>query len=753
MSYKGNINVLTFPILGGGYNSLITRQITSIIEESGAYPLPCHIPKEWNNHKQLISLLMKRIHVFLLTAFMALASSCATKSDLDSLQSQINELKGSKIATIEQQISGIQNSIVTLQSLSTLVNAIQAESSTLKIDLANKEKSLNDQIDNLKKYVDSELGKSQDWATSTFCTLEKYQAVLSELANLKTLISNTDQKTREDLGKAISNSETSMKSWVNSQLSGYYTAAQMDAKIKTLSGDISKLSGELATAKTEMTAAYNQAIEESINKFNGEITEKIASDIKKATDNLQKQIDGLDARVSALEKMIRTIVVIPGYSDGSVGVLDSPKSTMDFIVMPEEAAAAAVNRVSSMELSFVPVINTKATAVTRLKVNDASYADGIMTITFDATSLPADFYSGEARMSAMLSIEDEVSSLSSAFFAVKGIDAVDLSENESANCYIVSDTGKYKFRATEGNSDVVLTDAVSVDVLWETFGTDRDINVGDLIYDVKLKDDYIYFQATGEFGNALIAGRNAEGTILWSWHIWATERPKDEVYKNNIGVVMDRNLGATSSEVGDIRTGGLFYNWGRKDPFVGPSKLPLTTYEYSTSPIAKTTAAIPMTVKYNIIEGEVLQYAKEHPTTPISGTVGSSSFDWFRNSSDPSKTELWGKNKTKNDPCPPGYRIIDTEVIKEGQNAYSISFYRNSYGAFIPTANGRAYYPGNIHNQQDDNSFMLLPNGGGCYYYTSSYHHLFFSTYSYGWTVYSSSASYNPCYVRCQLIK
>ncbi len=39
---------------------------------------------------------------------------------------------------------------------------------------------------------------------------------------------------------------------------------------------------------------------------------------------------------------------------------------------------------------------------------------------------------------------------------------------------------------------------------------------------------------------------------------------------------MDRNLGALNNTPGDVANRGLFYQWGRKDPFL-PSSAPYTT--------------------------------------------------------------------------------------------------------------------------------------------------------------------------------
>ena len=57
----------------------------------------------------------------------------------------------------------------------------------------------------------------------------------------------------------------------------------------------------------------------------------------------------------------------------------------------------------------------------------------------------------------------------------------DLSENGTANSYIVSSVGSYKFTPAKGNSAESVGTIASVEILWESFGTDVTPNVGDLV--------------------------------------------------------------------------------------------------------------------------------------------------------------------------------------------------------------------------------------------------------------------------------
>ena len=116
-----------------------------------------------------------------------------------------------------------------------------------------------------------------------------------------------------------------------------------------------------------------------------------------------------------------------------------------------------------------------------------------------------------------------------------GTVSTDLSASGTANSYIVSEAGSYKFTPTKGNSSESVGSIATAEVLWETFGTDVTPNVGDLIKSVLYKDGYIAFQTADTFkdGNAVIAAKDVDGNILWSWHIWLTDEPQEQVYYNN----------------------------------------------------------------------------------------------------------------------------------------------------------------------------------------------------------------------------
>ena len=241
--------------------------------------------------------------------------------------------------------------------------------------------------------------------------------------------------------------------------------------------------------------------------------------------------------------------------------------------------------------------------------------------------------------------------VSKVFLVVQMDKPEDLSVNGTANSYIVSNAGSYCFKSVKGNSSTSVGTVSSVEVLWESFGTSTTPSVGDLIKSVSYKNGDIYFNTATTFkeGNAVIAAKNSSGTILWSWHIWFTDQPEEQVYYNNAGTMMDRNLGATSATPGDVGALGLLYQWGRKDPFLGSSSI-------SSSSPAKSTTTWPSAVSTSSSTGTV-SYVTEHPTTFV--YASSSPYDWhylYRYNS------LWptsSSSKSIYDPCPVGWRVPD----------------------------------------------------------------------------------------------
>ncbi len=313
--------------------------------------------------------------------------------------------------------------------------------------------------------------------------------------------------------------------------------------------------------------------------------------------------------------------------------------------------------------------------------------------------------------------------------------ATDLSSSASANCYIISDTGLYKFKAVKGNSSESVGTVAYASILWETFGTDTAPEMFDLISAFCYKDGYIVFQAAETFkeGNAVIAAKDASGNILWSWHIWLTDKPEEQVYYNNAGTMMDRNLGATSATPGDVGTLGLLYQWGRKDPFLGSSSISSSTPASST---INWPSIVSSDSKYGTIE-----YATANPTTYI--IYNGLNNDWHYTGSTSTEDTRWTTSETAKsiyDPCPTGWRVPDGgnngvwakalgssssyegtyDNINEGVN-FSGKF-GNDQTIWYPASGNRGNYDGIIHNVGHDGYYWSASPYDFNAYYMFVYH-------------------------------
>jgi hypothetical protein len=104
-----------------------------------------------------------------------------------------------------------------------------------------------------------------------------------------------------------------------------------------------------------------------------------------------------------------------------------------------------------------------------------------------------------------------------------------------------------------------------------------------MIENLTLDDGRVSFFVTadkkGEFieGNALIAAFDAQDKVVWSWHVWVTQYdPSAESVTSAAGdVFMTRNLGAgaggNATEDDIYLSYGLYYQWGRPTPMIGPA--------------------------------------------------------------------------------------------------------------------------------------------------------------------------------------
>ena len=261
------------------------------------------------------------------------------------------------------------------------------------------------------------------------------------------------------------------------------------------------------------------------------------------------------------------------------------------------------------------------------------------------------------------------------------VDAVSVLETlaVSSNCHLVSPGSFIKFASVKGNSTEKVS-AEKVELLWQDAA-------GLVDSTFTITKDEIYVNLAKELqGNAVVAAKDAEGTILWSWHIWVSaEDPTANLMpytytpaegESQSFQFMDRNLGALSAELGTAAVNGCFYQWGRKDPFPGP------TYEGTIKPIYNSKGEVIAVESASPEVTDNLENSIQNPLTRYCFTSSNNcNYSWITNNWSglgfDAVKDLWGgvsNAKTMYDPCPAGYRIPkavgfyfwnDKEVTKE----------------------------------------------------------------------------------------
>ncbi len=307
---------------------------------------------------------MKKYLTLFTAGIILIISSCATNSDIDNLQSQIDELKSGQIASIANQINSINGSITSLQEtdreIKGYITALQNTASELqksinsadgKIDdlekalaivntaienLKAKDSALEQRISDLKDYVDTQLRSAKDWVSATFATLEQYNGIVSEIGGIKGSISSINTameqmesrlngkitlmkgEIEEAYTKAIGSLESSLKNWVNEQLEGYWTIAETEGKLNALRGslekedesireDIGKLRSSLDSAKTELTEGYKAAIKSAIETNNGVLDGKLSEAVSSLNTRIDGEVSTINERIDEIEKRVASL--------------------------------------------------------------------------------------------------------------------------------------------------------------------------------------------------------------------------------------------------------------------------------------------------------------------------------------------------------------------------------------------------------------------------------------------------------------
>lgn len=314
----------------------------------------------------------------------------------------------------------------------------------------------------------------------------------------------------------------------------------------------------------------------------------------------------------------------------------------------------------------------------------------------------------------------------------------------TANCYVVNAVGTYKLPLVYGNGlkngaknnpafngnfkdyqNNTITDP------WIK-GTDNCCLVwSDGFYmfkNVHKEGDYLVFTLDPNYtqqANAVLAVRDASNNIMWSWHIWVTERNVNATHdvegwnESTHYYLMPCNLGwidgkqvyynqrnfaftFTQNGTGTVRTlnvvqkgdhfdykdaGSTYYQWGRKDPMVALKNRELHDKDdYRLHEVGQDGYGYNTSAKH-VTLGEAIQ----HPN--VFYTTTSTYYCWLStpiynlwNTNSPENPNITNPTKTLYDPSPRGFKIPPSKAFARFVNGNAAS----SGG----TLNGRIVTPG-----------------------------------------------------------
>lgn len=332
-------------------------------------------------------------------------------------------------------------------------------------------------------------------------------------------------------------------------------------------------------------------------------------------------------------------------------------------------------------------------------------------------------------------------------------DGNDLSKLGYANCYMIHDAGEYSFK-TRLVDNTPVNGIANVDWLWVSAIEGESGNA--LISDINYADGLVTFTATGKEGNALLAAFDASGAILWSWHIWITDMPAVIDFQNNAipqsggqtdgYYCMDRNLGATSADRADgYETFGLYYQWGRKDPFIGDKTEERARDTQNggwmniTEPFGNSSTLTVCNPAYaeakwamdnTTTENGSIAYATAHPMTFLNGDPNANKADWVKKDNFESSEwsniiydadkSLWRPfQKSNYDPCPVGYQVprkamwvslVSTSCVFTQYEGFEYSA-ADGQSVWFPLAGYRSAHPsdaGALMSVQNDTGYIKI---------------------------------------------
>lgn len=308
-----------------------------------------------------------------------------------------------------------------------------------------------------------------------------------------------------------------------------------------------------------------------------------------------------------------------------------------------------------------------------------------------------------------------------------------------ANCYIANkpDT-RFVFNPYIGGNDIALA-TEKVDIVWQSRRSlikylDLRDGKASFYLEMAVDEDDEPLNEVYE-GNAILGAYDKSGELIWSWHIWVTNGdPATDTITLNGQTLMNRNLGAfinsnASTDGKEIfRSYGLYYQWGSRNPYVGPQD-----YDFPGNHDAYMYSNKDYLIYLDYVESDAKvgteAWSQLNPMAIIKGRK-ENGYDWLYEGHE----ALWSEStKTNNDPCPAGWRVPSKSIFEgltiatsyddmsweEAQPLYGWMLEHSTTGEqYFFTAQGRRNYLDCRLDIINDDMELPIPWSG--YYWTAS---------------------------------
>ena len=259
----------------------------------------------------------------------------------------------------------------------------------------------------------------------------------------------------------------------------------------------------------------------------------------------------------------------------------------------------------------------------------------------------------------------------------------------------------------------------SAELLWQ--------DVQGLVTKVGISGDYLTLtvgkDADAQEGNAVVAAKDGDGKIVWSWHIWVTKQTFADLTTISTGdhdyKVTPVNLGW----VGDAKSAtgyNTYYQWGRKDAFI-----PSTGTGNTNHAVYNINGETVTGLTYSDNDVSIGDNIKNPMTFYHSWYTDGPSNTLFLNMWDAQQTSDGGNIKTATvktvyDPCPAGFCVPTSNLYQYMESVSEANFlWSDEYkGRILTVASPNVFFPASGYRHYSEKSLNRVGSYG--YYWSAS---------------------------------